>query len=190
LLLGVAMLVVFTVGGVLAYRYLSNRVVAVGGVSVASQPSGARIAVDGEARGYTPAELTDLPVGSYQLKISLTGYREEQRSVEVAAGAVARLSVDLQPLGADVTTGAASFVSAPAGATVTVDGEERGITPLELPDLEPGEHQAEISLSGYRAWSGSFEVEVGGTAVVEASLERLRRRTASATPEPTPEPTP
>jgi eukaryotic-like serine/threonine-protein kinase len=39
--------------------------------------------------------------------------------------------------------------SKPRGAHVVIDGIGRGATPLELPDLEPGEHQLLVAAEGY-----------------------------------------
>lgn len=38
----------------------------------------------------------------------------------------------------------------PAGASVYLNGEFRGTTPLKIENLEPGQYRIEISLSGYR----------------------------------------
>ena len=43
----------------------------------------------------------------------------------------------------------ADFSSHPSGATVLVDGRERGVTPLSLWDLEPGRHRVKFRLKGY-----------------------------------------
>ncbi|MBX3246652.1 MAG: protein kinase [Myxococcales bacterium] len=43
------------------------------------------------------------------------------------------------------------IVSLPPGATVFVDGEERGVTPLELTGLEPGERQLRVEAEGHLA---------------------------------------
>jgi TonB family protein len=55
-----------------------------------------------------------------------------------------------------VTTGSIMITSEPAGATVLVAGEEKGITPLEVPQLALGKHLVKLQLKGYQ----DFEQEV------------------------------
>jgi hypothetical protein len=40
-------------------------------------------------------------------------------------------------------------VSVPPGAAVEIDGDNRGVTPLSLEDLTPGEHAVVVALDGY-----------------------------------------
>lgn len=50
--------------------------------------------------------------------------------------------------------------SIPAGATVSIDGEPRGATPLEL-ELEPGEVSLGLTLKGYAPVEEALELEAG-----------------------------
>ena len=52
-------------------------------------------------------------------------------------------------LAADPPQTRVSVTSQPAGATVIVDGRDRGVTPLMLFDLEPGRHHLKFRLAGY-----------------------------------------
>ncbi|MEO0079686.1 MAG: PEGA domain-containing protein [candidate division WOR-3 bacterium] len=72
-----------------------------------------------------------------------------------------RLNVDVTVIGSIV-----NVVSDPAGATVTIDGTERGKTPLEVKELSPGRHEIEVSKSGYRTYYGSFTIAVQQATVV------------------------
>jgi hypothetical protein len=51
-----------------------------------------------------------------------------------------------------------NITSEPSGATVAVDGRNRGKTPLELSDLGPGRHEVELARSGYRTFYGDFTI--------------------------------
>jgi hypothetical protein len=65
-----------------------------GGVSVVTDPPGARVQVDGRARGISPLTLTDLAPVEYKVSVkSDTGSAE--RAVTVKAGAVASLMFSL-----------------------------------------------------------------------------------------------
>jgi TonB family protein len=189
LLIGVPFLLALLVGSWLAYRYFANRPPQLGSLSVETRPAGASISIDGELRGFSPAEVADLELGAHEVRLSLQGHRTQVRSVEIVAGAAASLSIALEPMESEATTGIVDFSSEPAGAAVSVDGEQRGVTPLEGVELAPGEHAVAMELRGYQPWSGSVQVEAGVGAQVAATLERARR-SARATPAPTPEPTP
>lgn len=61
----------------------------------------------------------------------------------------------------------------PAGAAVRVDGELKGIAPVEVKELTAGKHWVETTLDGYK-WNAMFvEVPSGGSAVHAVSLDAL-----------------
>lgn len=80
---------------------------------------------------------------------------------------------------AAVAMATVSLVSAPSGASVSVDGERMGTTPL-LIDLPPGSAQFELSLEGYDALTIRKELIAGQPTKLELSLAK----SAVPTPEP------
>lgn len=72
-----------------------QRVWHTGSLSVVSRPAGARVAVDGQARGQTPLTLGGLRPGTYTVTVSLRGYGTEEHAVQVSAGGVSHLRVQL-----------------------------------------------------------------------------------------------
>ena len=46
-------------------------------------------------------------------------------------------------------TGSLHVESEPPGATVTLNGEARGVTPLDVADLLLGNHEVKVELKGY-----------------------------------------
>lgn len=106
-------------------------------VRVESEPPGASIVIDGEAREeVTPAELIT-EVGTLTIGLSLEGYTATEGSVEVGAEGAAfsrRLAVDLESPYAPI--GSVRVVYEPADAVVFVNGEWRGNTsPLLVESL-------------------------------------------------------
>jgi len=59
--------------------------------------------------------------------------------------------------------------SRPAGATIHLDGEGRGITPQTL-TLSPGEHTVTLSLEHYAPWQVQVTLDEGEAKRVDASL--------------------
>ncbi len=141
----------------------------VGTLLVESEPSGAEVSVDGEARGTTPLELGELPFGEHEVKLTLKGYAAESHDVLFSAESpTAELQATLSKRRA--TTGTANFASMPAGATVFVDGKRAGTTPLNGLRLQPGEHDVSLILEGHERWSGSVRVVAGRRARVQTEL--------------------
>jgi len=155
-----------------------------GTIRVESEPPGARVRVNGEARGETPLQLPDLPFGSYKVRLDLRGY--ESRSLDVTLGA-ASPSAEVRlarARPAAAASGAADIASTPAGASVSVDGRPAGLTPLAGLKLKPGRHRLELSLQGHETWAGTVEVAAGETGRVDVRLVAV----PVAPPPPTPEP--
>jgi hypothetical protein len=160
-----------------------------GSLLVRSVPSGARVVVDGEARGVTPLALRSLSYGTHNVEVTYLGYEPRQRRVALTAERPAQ-SIDFE-LRASRAAAAGSAVSRsvpadtpaelrvdsrPRGARVLVDNRPVGVTPLVLPAVRAGSHAVRLEMEGYRSWSTSVYVEAGGRARVAASLEAQENR--------------
>ncbi len=127
-----------------------------GKVSFASEPQGATVLVDGEEVGATPLPAVDIAPGTREVSLLLQRYRAYRGELEVAGmGGEQRLEVALQPAWATV-----AIASAPAGASVFVDGEEVAATPAALELLE-GDRQLELRLPRHRIWRQTLGVSAG-----------------------------
>ena len=67
---------------------------AVGGLQVTTEPPGAKVLIDGEARGMAPLTVSDLKVGEHAVVVQGTG-EPVSRTVTVQEGAVASLVVSM-----------------------------------------------------------------------------------------------
>lgn len=63
--------------------------------------------------------------------------------------------------------------SQPPGATVSVDHKEKGVTPLSLTDLAPGQHLLQVSKANYRDSFDSVALEIGVSRTAAFKLEAL-----------------
>ncbi len=61
--------------------------------------------------------------------------------------------------------------SQPPGAAVRVDHKERGVTPLSLTDLEPGQHLIQVLKPNFRDGFDSVALETGVSRTVDFKLE-------------------
>jgi serine/threonine-protein kinase len=77
----------------------------------------------------------------------------------------------LAKLGVPMPSPILSIVSNPPGATVLVDGQDVGTTPLAVDNLYPDKPiTVQLKLKGYRTWKGTFR---GGEPVeFQVALER------------------
>jgi TonB family protein len=156
----------------------------VGVLEVESEPPGARVRLNGQAKGQTPLRLADLPFGVYQVRVEQKGYETQTRDVSLDAGSPsAGLRVALARPAAP-STGAADVLSTPSGASVSVDGRPVGRTPLSSLKLRPGPRQIEVALDDHETWTGSVDVVAGETGRIEVRLQALAKPTAPPTPEP------
>lgn len=131
-----------------------------GHLVVVSEPGGAEISVDGRVAGTTPLTVPELSPGSHSLQLSLARYFPLQTSVEIEGlDKTQEQRLTLKP-----AWGQLAISSTPAGATVTVGGEERGVTPLATDLLQQGE-QVSLKLPGFKRWQQVLSVAAGETLV-------------------------
>jgi hypothetical protein len=112
-----------------------------GTINVSSQPDGARVFIDGTPRGVTPLSLA-MAAGSHVIEVE---HQDARRSLPITLDAGATSSQYFDFTTAVPTTGRLEVTSDPPGATVTIDGTARGVTPLVIPAMPPGSHRVVIA---------------------------------------------
>jgi len=137
-------------------------------ITVGSTPSGADISVDGIRVGSTPATL-EIESGSRFIQISKPGFKAWSRRMQVVTGVPA----DLGTLRLAPVDGRLAVISEPAGATVTVDSEYRGITPLEVEVAPDTMFDLRVSLAGHATYTNEISVASGARSEIRARLEML-----------------
>ena len=150
-------------GTVAARRYFNEP--AVGTLVVDTNPGGVEVVIDGEARGATPLTI-ELPSGAHTLEIA-TANGTRTIPVTVPEGGQVAQFVELPKTGP--TDGQLQVRSDPPGATVTVDGERRGVTPITVADLPAGVHSVVIE-NGLASVTESVTVQPGATASLVVPL--------------------
>ncbi|MEP6916128.1 MAG: PEGA domain-containing protein [Acidobacteriota bacterium] len=155
-----AIVVVVAAGGFVAMKASRGTAApaVTGALVVQSNPVGVAVFVDGVDRGRTPARL-ELPPGSHILELRGSGV---PRVIPLNITAGAEVSQYLEFAEAPAT-GQLAVQSEPAGAKVLVDGADRGVAPLTITDLAPGDHLVELQANGASA-RHTVSVQAGGTA--------------------------
>lgn len=91
----------------------------------------------------------------------------------------------------DLLAGRLQISSTPSGATVSVDGEEVGTTPMEVVALMEGPRKVRVTLEGYEPAEETVDLKPDADATVELTLEEEPEEVVVAEPvEPPPEPEP
>ncbi len=90
-------------------------------ISISSLPSGASAYVDGVSKGITPITISDVPVGSHAVKVTLPGYEDWSGSVTVSTGLTTTISPTLIP-----STGTISAKTSPVSGDIYIDGKYVG----------------------------------------------------------------
>jgi tetratricopeptide (TPR) repeat protein len=148
----------------------------VGFLEVIAEPSDSSIAVGGEPFDSSSGPVAVL-AGTYIVEARRPGYAPFSQEVEVAAGKTRTVELPME------RTSAVLVVRTwPRGATVLADGIEQGTTDepvspdwvpsgpaaleprdeigeLVIGGLEPGAHEVEVRLDGYRTFVGGVELE-------------------------------
>jgi hypothetical protein len=130
-----------------------------GRLEISSDPTGARVLIDGAARGTTPLSVAVAP-GNHTVVIT-GGGGSTRRTVNVTAGGTSSLMASLAPAGA--AGGWVSF-NVPLELQVAEGGRLLGTTKAERIMLPAGSHQLQLSnaAAGFQH-SLTVEIEPGRT---------------------------
>lgn len=138
-----------------------------GELVVQSRPVAARVSVDGEERGVTPLTLK-LPSGAHVLEVQSGKSEPRVIPLTIQAGVQTAQYIELQNV---AMTGGLDVRSNPPGARVTIDGQNRGTTPVTVRDLAPGDHQVVLEADG-RKVTQPVRIDAGITAQLVVPLPR------------------
>ncbi|HYM26135.1 MAG TPA: PEGA domain-containing protein, partial [Vicinamibacterales bacterium] len=166
-LVATVMILLLGGGGVAAfYRFGVRPAPATGTLNISSDPLGAQVVVDNSPRGLTPLTLT-LDAGSHTVELRAAG--QQNRTIPIAIAAGAQLSQYVELPKAVAAIGQLQVRTDPAGAQVTVDGTPRGVTPVLVDTLAPGEHEVVLA-NDLANVKQTVTIEAGATASLVVPL--------------------
>jgi hypothetical protein len=141
-------------------------------IEIASDPAGARVSVDGRARGVTPLRLTDLAPGEHQVVLANAAGAVTRR-VRVESAAPSSLVVSM-PKPTAATSGWVK-VQLPVVAQIFEGSELLGSTEVDRLMLPAGQHRLRLVNSALRFESNhTVDVLAGQTRVVNVTLPTSR----------------
>lgn len=140
-------------------------------LNISSEPAGAEVMVNGIVRGNTPIRVEGVPKGRAIVKFRLNGFADEVRDLAVNAGDIQNLPVVMKGL-----PGTLHLVSVPEGARFYVNDEARGVGPLVLPGLMPGQYTVRAELDGFGTMTKTISVDNGAATREEFKLSNVMGR--------------
>lgn len=139
---------------------------ATGTLIVQSTPEGAEVRVNDEVLGRTPLERS-LPVGVYELGISLRGWFDYGQRVEVRAGDRTLVRAPLERRFADVR-----LRSTTEGVEFWIDSRPgRVFRPGDVVELEPGPHRVDARAPGYTTRRQDIQLIAGEERELRLNLQ-------------------
>ncbi len=159
-----AILVAVITAGVFAVRSYATAPLT-GVLVVNTNPDGVDVYIDGKKRGSTPITM-ELPTGDHKLELAL-GEQTRAIPVKITTGGQVAQFVEWPKPGAAV--GQLSVKTDPPGATVTIDGQRRGVSPLMIDGLTPGNHTVGLQNS-LSSVSEQVTIQAGATASLVVPL--------------------
>lgn len=128
--------------------FLSEQDPIIPALYLATSPKNAKVFLDGIYHGVSPLSIPNLPEGKYNLKCSLDGFEDLNRSITIPTDLY--LNLRLTKLGKPHPTHASLFVTSnPSGAEIYLDGKNVGTTPYDIPQVPVGSHNLLLYLAGY-----------------------------------------
>ena len=135
-------------------------------LNITTTPPGAQIFLAGSFIGVSPIQVEVQP-GQHTVLATMPGYSAAQQSFTVAPGETKTINLVLNPEQATL-----KVYSSPAGASIYVNGQYRGVAPsagLTL-TLTPGTYTVEARLSGYQDASTTVTLNPGESRSITLTL--------------------
>ena len=115
--------------------------------------------------GELPGLIEQVPVGAQLISVDAPLYRKKTQPLVIQGkGITQSLSIELEPAWAEL-----GLSSKPVGATIVVDGQQRGITPTSL-KLEEGSREIELRADGFKPYKSDVII-VAQQDLIVADIE-------------------
>lgn len=135
-------------------------------LKVATSVGGARVSIDNGPATLAPVRRVVKP-GRHSVVVTREGYYDVRRVVVVLPGEQASVFVDLRP---EPRYGYLRVKSDVSGASVRVEGEEVGQTPVDRHKLRVGTYRVFVTHKGYQTWEKRISIVSGQVTVVNVQL--------------------
>ena len=152
-----------------------SRTQVTGTLDLHSVPEGADVKIDNLWQGQTPQRIGNLAAGTHTLSLRLAGYQTVTREVMISSGQETRVHQVLEKVSPEARTGSLMVSTTPAGASVYLNGDYQGTTPvsgaLDLTDLDPGIYTLLLTAQHREDLSTPVTVAAGRITPVNVELK-------------------
>jgi hypothetical protein len=131
-------------------------------------PSTATVTVDGRLVALPQSNVVSLAAGTHQIDVTAADHLAERRELTVRAGVPARVEIRLAII---QRTGKVRITSSQPNTRISIDGQARGVAPLDL-ELQAGGHQLEARADGFEDHRGELMLAAGQQRNVDVELRR------------------
>ena len=138
-------------------------------IEIRTEPEGAQVSIDGDFVGISPLS-TNVPQGRREIKVSVAGFVVETRLVNVSLSEIPRLPT----IQMSRNPGMLSIGSVPVGASVLVDNQFRGTTPITLGVTPNQAHTIFLSHPGYETVTRNVSLEAGTRETLTFDMSEVR----------------
>lgn len=134
-----------------------------------TEPEGCNILVDGVSFGQTPRLITTLAAkDTHRIRLRKAGYQDQIINVRFD-GRVPLVREEKLVL----ASGVVDIMSEPSGAQVSVNGIDRGVTPVKVSGIPKGVATVVLKMEGFADKKLELRVNAGDVQTLSASLDRL-----------------
>jgi len=138
-----------------------------GEIFINSDPLETEVYINNTLQGKTPLIIKNIEFGEKVLVFKKTGYLNLENQVSIASNKITNIDVKL------VQQAQLNIRSDPEGASVYIDNEIKGRTPIDL-RMNPNRNiKIKLSDNKYGVWEKTIYLKEGVNETIQAKLEQL-----------------
>ena len=138
-------------------------------LTINSEPTGAKVYLNGEEIGTTPCSKDSLFQGTFDIAFDKYGFKKFSTQITLKPDVDKSVFTKLER-----AFGSLTVVTAPPKAQCSLNNGIRGITPFSCDTLRPGEYVIKLSLDSYAPVTRKVLIGLGGADTIIQPLVTLR----------------
>jgi serine/threonine protein kinase len=161
------------------------------GLTIFSDPPEALVYLNGDSLGQTPLQDLNLPSAHYSMSVVKKNYQTIDTTIFLSSGNHHQMDFLLQktvitppPVASEKSPPPkkvkprSSFASLtirsnPSQATIWLNGQIKGQTPLHLSNIKPGEYQLEVGKEGYGTYKQKISLKARENMIIRPKLKLM-----------------
>jgi hypothetical protein len=126
-------------------------------VTIKTDPDSVAILMNDSLKGLSPLVMSGLKAGEYTFILKKKGYYQKKVTAVIDSQSVRELTITLQQPGNVIVT------SDPSGASVIFNGEDKGIAPVTISTLKPGDYTVKLTKETFLSFEKKITITSGKT---------------------------